>query len=94
MVREPYGIRFDEWHRQAELDLEACGLEWTDLRPSYFMQNLLIQGASGRLALPFADRPVNLVDVRDIAGVAVAALTRSRPRRADLRHHRAGSAEI
>jgi uncharacterized protein YbjT (DUF2867 family) len=78
MVREPHhGIHFDEWHHQAELDLEASGLEWTHLRPSYFMQNILIQGASGTLALPFADRPVNLVDVRDIAAVAVAALTGS-----------------
>jgi uncharacterized protein YbjT (DUF2867 family) len=79
MVREPHAgalrTRFDEWHRQAELELEASGLDWTHLRPSYFMQNLLIQGASGTLALPFANRPVNLVDVRDIAAVAVVALT-------------------
>lgn len=75
MVREPHGIHFDEWHHQAELALEASGLAWTHLRPSYFMQNILIQGASGVLALPFADRRVNLVDVRDIAAVAVAALT-------------------
>ena len=75
MVREPHGIHFDAWHHQAELALEASGLAWTHLRPSYFMQNILIQGASGTLALPFAGRPVNLVDVRDIAAVAVAALT-------------------
>jgi uncharacterized protein YbjT (DUF2867 family) len=75
MVREARGIRFDEWHHQAELDLEGSGLAWTHLRPSYFMQNLILQGRSGVLALPFADRPVNLVDVRDIAAVAVAALT-------------------
>jgi uncharacterized protein YbjT (DUF2867 family) len=75
LVRESHGIRFDEWHRQAELDLEHSGLVWTHLRPSYFMQNIIIQGASGRLALPFATRPVNLVDVRDIAAVAVTALT-------------------
>jgi uncharacterized protein YbjT (DUF2867 family) len=75
MVREPHGIRFDEWHHQAELALEASGLDWTHLRPSYFMQNLLLQGASGTLALPFASRLVNLVDVRDIAAVAVVALT-------------------
>jgi uncharacterized protein YbjT (DUF2867 family) len=74
MVREPHGIRFDEWHHQAELNLERSGLVWTHLRPSYFMQNLVFQGASGRLALPFADRPVNLVDVRDIAAVATTAL--------------------
>jgi uncharacterized protein YbjT (DUF2867 family) len=75
MVRESHGIRFDEWHQQAEVALEVSGLDWTHLRPSYFMQNLLLQGASGTLALPFAHRPVNLVDVRDIAAVAVVALT-------------------
>jgi uncharacterized protein YbjT (DUF2867 family) len=75
MAREPHGIRFDKWHHQAELDLERSGLAWTHLRPSYFMQNIILQGASGTLALPFANRPVNLVDVRDIAAVAVAALT-------------------
>lgn len=75
LVRESHGIHFDEWHHQAELALEASDLAWTHLRPSYFMQNLLIQGASGTLALPFANRPVNLVDVRDIAAVAVIALT-------------------
>jgi uncharacterized protein YbjT (DUF2867 family) len=75
MVHEPHGIRFDELHQRAELDLEGSGLAWTHLRPSYFMQNLLLQGASGVLALPFAHRPVNLVDVRDIAAVAVEALT-------------------
>lgn len=75
MTREAHGIRFDEQHHQAELALEASGLAWTHLRPSYFMQNILFQGASGTLALPLADRPVNLVDIRDIAAVAVAALT-------------------
>ena len=75
MVRELHGIRFDEWHHEAELELERSGLAYTHLRPSYFMQNLILQGASGTLALPFADVPVNLVDVRDIAAVAVTALT-------------------
>lgn len=75
MVREPHGIGFDQAHHQAELALEGSSLAWTHLRPSYFMQNLILQGVSGTLALPFADRPVNLVDVRDIAAVAVAALT-------------------
>lgn len=75
MVSVDAPVRFDRWHYRAEQDLEGSGLAWTHLHPSYFMQNILFQGASGRLALPFADRPVNLVDVRDIAAVAVAALT-------------------
>jgi uncharacterized protein YbjT (DUF2867 family) len=75
MVSADAPVRFDRWHYQAEQALEGSGLAWTHLRPSYFMQNILFQGASSRLALPFADRPVNMVDVRDIAAVAVAALT-------------------
>lgn len=75
MVGPDAPVMFDRWHYQAEKALEESGMAWTHLRPSYFMQNILIQGASGTLALPFADRPVNLVDVRDIAGVVVAALT-------------------
>jgi uncharacterized protein YbjT (DUF2867 family) len=68
-------VGFDRAHYRAEQALERSGLAWTHLRPSYFMQNLLIQGASGTLALPFGDARVNLVDTRDIAAVAVAALT-------------------
>jgi uncharacterized protein YbjT (DUF2867 family) len=67
-------VAFDQWHHQAEQDLEKSGLAFTHLRPSYFMQNVLVQGASGTLALPFADQAVNLVDTRDIAAVAAAAL--------------------
>lgn len=68
-------VEFDQWHHRAEQELERSGMAFTHLRPSYFMQNLLVQGASGVLALPFADARVNLVDTRDIAAVAVAALT-------------------
>lgn len=75
MVGPDSAVTFDQWHYQAEQALEHSGLAWTHLRPSYFMQNILFQGASGTLALPFANRPVNLVDIRDIAAVAVAALT-------------------
>jgi len=77
MVSADAPVRFDRWHYQAEQALEGSGLAWTHLRPSYFMQNILFQGASGTLALPFADRPVNLVDLRDIATVAIAALAGS-----------------
>ncbi|MCC7209857.1 MAG: NAD(P)H-binding protein, partial [Anaerolineae bacterium] len=75
MVRADTPIQFDRWHYEAEQALEQPGLAWTHLRPSYFMQNIFFQGATGVLALPFADRAVNMVDVRDIAAVAVAALT-------------------
>ncbi len=68
-------VQFDRWHYQAEQALERSGIAYTHLRPSFFMQNVLFFGASGTLALPMADARVNLVDYRDIAAVAVAALT-------------------
>jgi uncharacterized protein YbjT (DUF2867 family) len=68
-------VQLDRWHAQAEQALERSGIAYTHLRPSFFMQNLLFLGASGTLALPMGDAHVNLVDYRDIAAVAVAALT-------------------
>jgi len=68
-------VQFDRWHAQAEQALERSGIAYTHLRPSFFMQNVLFFGASGTLALPMEDARVNLVDERDIAAVAVAALT-------------------
>ena len=65
--------------RQNELHLEASGLSWTLLRPSWFMQNFSTMSADGirqgTLAEPAADGATAFVDARDIAAVAVAALT-------------------
>jgi len=68
--------------RRLELLLEASGLSWTHLRPNFFMQ--LFAGppllpallATGVLRLPAADARLSYIDTRDIADVAVAALTR------------------
>jgi len=75
LVGPDASVGFDQAHYRAEQALERSGLAWTHLRPSYFMANLLAQGISGTLALPFGEARVNLVDTRDIAAVAVAALT-------------------
>src|SRR4029434_6194474 len=73
------GSRIIRWHAEAEDYLEASGLAWTHLRPSMFMQNLLGSAASiageGALYAPLWDARVAAVDVRDIAAVAVKALT-------------------
>lgn len=67
-------------HARVERLLEASGLAWTSLRPSFFMQNWVTYNA----AAIKAGQPVyanagaarlGWVDVRDIAAVAVAALT-------------------
>lgn len=52
---------------------------YTVLRPQLYMQNFLRFGSSvageGRFAAPMGDRRFALVDVRDVARVAAAALT-------------------
>ena len=65
-------------HAQAERTLEDSGLEYTVLRPQLYMQNFLRFGpsivADGRFTAPMGDRRFALVDVRDVARVAAAAL--------------------
>jgi uncharacterized protein YbjT (DUF2867 family) len=67
-----------QWHWAAEQRLRNSSLGWTLLRPTYFMQNLLAFAPavmSGVLPLPLGDARVSMIDVRDIAEVAVRALT-------------------
>ncbi len=65
--------------RQVELHLEKSGLEWTFLRPNWFMQNYSTGMAAGirqgGLYEPAADARTGFIDSRDIAAVAVKALT-------------------
>ncbi|MFZ0256388.1 MAG: NmrA family NAD(P)-binding protein [Gammaproteobacteria bacterium] len=70
-------------HRTVEEAIEASGLQYTFLRPNAFMQNYLTAfGESirlrGLLAMPQGHGAVSVVDVRDVAAVAVAALTDAR----------------
>ena len=70
--------RFGDWHGRAEQHLEASGLGWTHLRPSFFLQNLLGQAGmvkGGALYVPAGDGRAPFVDVRDIAAVAAHALS-------------------
>lgn len=67
-------------HWRTEQLIERSGLGFTFLRPSYLQQNLLTQvaptvAATGLLPAPFGAAPVAMVDVRDVAACAVAALT-------------------
>jgi uncharacterized protein YbjT (DUF2867 family) len=65
--------------RQVEKHLEASGLDWTILRPNWFMQNFTTMHAqalrSGTLAEPAGQARCTFIDTRDIAAVAVKALT-------------------
>ena len=67
-------------HRQAEKIIEESGILYIFLRPNEFMQNFInFHGPSiksnNAFYLPLEDAKVSLVDVRDIAAVAVKALT-------------------
>ena len=67
-------------HRPVERAIESSGLSWTFLRPNSFMQNLVTfmsQAIKADSALYSAsgEARISHVDVRDIAAVAVQALT-------------------
>lgn len=75
--------RFDDAlfraHGANEARLRSLGMEWTILRPTRFMSNTPFGWASvrenGRLVEPLGGRKTILIDPRDIAAVAVKALT-------------------
>ncbi len=61
-------------HGQVERALARSGLAYTVLRPVFFMQNLLGMVRDGTIATATGNGRVAMVDARDIAAVAVAAL--------------------
>jgi uncharacterized protein YbjT (DUF2867 family) len=62
-------------HGLRERALEESGLAWTHLRPTWFMQMMLEYAPGGRLDLPGGTGRIGWIDTRDIAAVAVAAMT-------------------
>ncbi|MFI9720435.1 NAD(P)H-binding protein [Streptomyces sp. NPDC052396] len=67
------------WHEAGEQAARESGLGWTFLRPSAFASNALAWAAAIRAGEPVPDRygagRMGVVDPRDIAAVAVRALT-------------------
>ena len=67
-------------HRPVEKAIESSGFAWTFLRPNSFMQNVVTYmgetiKAEGALYSASGKAKISHVDVRDIAAVAVKALT-------------------
>jgi uncharacterized protein YbjT (DUF2867 family) len=66
-------------HLEAEQRLRECGVAWTLLRPSYFATNTLLpfilDRREGASFVPTGDGKEAPIDPRDIAAVAVRALT-------------------
>jgi uncharacterized protein YbjT (DUF2867 family) len=75
-------LRFLRYHAAVEEAIRASGMTFTNLRPNLYMQGLLMIGqtiaSEGRFFAPAGDSLVSVVDVRDIASVAVAALTQAK----------------
>jgi uncharacterized protein YbjT (DUF2867 family) len=66
--------------RRAELDLEASGVPFNIVRPSWFMQNFntfWVHGiqSAGQIRLPAGEGKAAFIDARDIAAVAAKLLT-------------------
>ena len=67
-------------HRPVEKAIESSGLTWTFLRPNSFMQNVVTYmgetiRAEAAVYSASGEAKISHVDVRDIAAVAVKALT-------------------
>ena len=67
-------------HRPVEKTIESSGMTWTFLRPNSFMQNVVtFMGETIKAEAAFysssGEAKISHVDVRDIAAVAVKALT-------------------
>jgi uncharacterized protein YbjT (DUF2867 family) len=70
-------LRFARSHAKVEHALKESGMAWTLLRPTPFMQNALAWGPQlldGTFYSPVPDAAVSVVDARDVAEVAAAAL--------------------
>jgi uncharacterized protein YbjT (DUF2867 family) len=72
-------VRFLRYHGEVENVIRASGIRYTFLRPNLFMQALLVFRSSiattGKFFAAAGDAKVSVVDVRDIAAAAAAALT-------------------
>lgn len=72
-------VRFLRYHAAVEQAIRDSGMDWTFLRPNLFMQGMLqFSGMirdKGMIAARIGDARVSVIDVRDNAQVAAAALT-------------------
>ncbi|MGC1310407.1 MAG: SDR family oxidoreductase [Phormidesmis sp.] len=72
-------VRFLRYHAAVEAAIQASGMAYTFLRPNLFMQGLLnfrsTIASQNAFYAAINDAKISVVDVRDIADSAVAALT-------------------
>jgi uncharacterized protein YbjT (DUF2867 family) len=70
-------LRLAYQHGRIEELITRSGLEWTFLRPTFFMQNLTGQILNGVLCSAADDGRVAMIDARDVAAAAATVLTTS-----------------
>jgi uncharacterized protein YbjT (DUF2867 family) len=72
-------VSLGRWHAFSERQLLESSIASTILRPHYFMSNTLQFAphiaTHGSFALPLRDGHIGMIDVRDVAAVALQALT-------------------
>ena len=66
-------------HFETERHIAGLGIDWTFLRPNYYMQNMLMYANSikqtNTFALPLGGATTAMVDAQDVGEVAAAVLT-------------------
>ena len=66
-------------HMAVEASLKSSGLPYTILRPTFFMQNVMMAAdtvaTQGTIYMPFKDGRLAAIDVRDIVDAAAVVLT-------------------
>ncbi len=68
-------LRIAQQHGRTEALIASTRLDWTFLRPVFFMQNLTGQILNGELLTAAGTGRVGMIDARDVAAAAAAALT-------------------
>ena len=65
--------------KEVDAALKESGLPWISIRPTFFMQNLLMASPSiqgdGNIYWDWADGKAGMIDIRDVADSAMGALT-------------------
>ena len=71
--------RIIQQHEEIEKELEKSGLPYTLVKPTFFMQNIMMAAqtvaSDGVVYMPFKDGHLGMIDVRDIVDVALKVLT-------------------
>ena len=71
--------RIIQQHEEIERLLEGSGLPFTLVKPTFFMQNLMMAAqtvaSDGMVYLPFKEGRLGMIDIRDVVDVAFSVLT-------------------